>query len=199
MIDEGYIKFQCHWIKAPPLRASQLKALQYWRAKLFALGLIGAYENGIGYGNISERNAADQFIISGSATGNLAKMVASHYAKVTQFDLESNALTCEGPVKASSESMTHGALYRLDSQIGAVIHVHHLQLWNELLDKVPTSDKEVPYGTPEMALEIVRLFNETDLPQKRILAMAGHREGIVTFGEDLNEAGKVLMDYCSTL
>ena len=195
MIDEGYIKFQCQWIQGLPLPLSQLQKLQHWRTKLFAQGLIGAYENGIGYGNISERCEGDQFMITGSATGNLPVLEASHYAKVIDFDLAGNSLTCQGPVKASSESMTHGTIYRLDSQINAVIHVHHLQLWHHLLDKVPTTSAEVPYGTPEMAGEIKRLFHRTDLPQKRILAMEGHKEGILTFGSDLDEAGKVLMDY----
>jgi L-ribulose-5-phosphate 4-epimerase len=53
----------------------------------------------------------------------------------------------------------------------------------------------VEYGTPEMARETVRLFNETDVKEKKILVMAGHKEGILSFGKDLNEAREVLLKY----
>ncbi len=47
---------------------------------------------------------------------------------------------------------------------------------------------EVPYGTPEMAREVQRLFRETDVRARRIFAMAGHKDGIVAFGQDFREA-----------
>jgi hypothetical protein len=46
----------------------------------------------------------------------------------------------------------------------------------------------VPYGTPEMAREVQRLFRETDVRNWNIFAMAGHGDGIVAFGRDFREA-----------
>ena len=43
-----------------------------------------------------------------------------------------------------------------------------------------------------MAYEIVRLFNNCDLHRRKLLVMAGHDGGIVTFGKDLEEAFDVL-------
>ncbi len=195
MFDEGYIKFDCNWKKTEALEKDLLRALNKWRDQLYDLKLIGAYENGIGYGNISERFEGNQFIITGSATGNFPKLDASHYSKVIDFDLSNNSLTCEGPIKASSESLSHGVLYQLDSSINAVIHVHHLELWKRLLFKVPTTDKKVSYGTPQMANEIIRLYQNTNLPQQKIFVMAGHEEGIITFGKNLDDAGNTLLNY----
>ena len=196
-MDEGYIKFQCCLIKSSPPPPSEITKLQEWRTKLFALKLIGAYANGIGYGNISERREGEQFVITGSATGKYALLNPEHYSKVTDFNPALNTLTCEGETKASSESMTHGMIYRLDKQVRAVIHIHHLALWQKLLNKVPTSSVQVPYGTPHMAEEIERLFSHSNLQKQKILAMAGHEEGIITFGKSLDEAGKVLVDHYS--
>jgi hypothetical protein len=39
----------------------------------------------------------------------------------------------------------------------------------------------------------MRLFRVTDLHSRKILAMAGHEGGVVTFGKDLEEAFTVLM------
>ena len=49
------------------------------------------------------------------------------------------------------------------------------------------------YGTPEMAYEIARLFDTTDLRSREILVMGGHESGIVTFGKNLKDAFEVLM------
>ncbi len=56
--------------------------------------------------------------------------------------------------------------------------------------KVPTSNPDVPYGTPQMAKEMFRLFDEENLGVEKILVMAGHEDGIIYFGKDLDEAAK---------
>jgi hypothetical protein len=66
-------------------------------------------------------------------------------------------------------------------------------LWAALLNQAPTSSKTIDYGTPQLAYEIMHLFNQSDVQSRKILVMAGHAAGIVTFGEDLEEAFAVLM------
>jgi hypothetical protein len=46
-----------------------------------------------------------------------------------------------------------------------------------------------------MANEIARLFDEQNLMQHRIFAMAGHYEGVVCFGKDLSHAAELLMHH----
>ena len=58
---------------------------------------------------------------------------------------------------------------------------------------MPTTLPKVEYGTPEMAIEIRRLYRETTLPKVKILVMAGHEEGIICFGETIVEAIEVLL------
>jgi len=59
------------------------------------------------------------------------------------------------------------------------------------LNEAPTTSKAADYGTAEMANEIVQLFTHTDVP--KIIAMAGHEAGILTFGKDLEEAFAALI------
>ncbi|BAY82699.1 class II aldolase/adducin family protein [Calothrix parasitica NIES-267] len=200
MIDEGYIKYQCNWIKSEPIDLNEIAELNKWRNKLYELGLIGEYENGIGFGNISIRYfQPEQFIISGTQTGNLPFLNEQYYTRVTKFDLEQNSLTCYGPIKASSESLTHATLYQTDKTVNAIIHVHNLELWQKLMYKVPTTEKHVPYGTPEMAKEIIRLFKQDNLIDTKILVMSGHEEGIISFGTNLEEAANILLDRYNEL
>jgi len=194
MTDEGYVKFQADWQPGPLLPSEALEELTYWRQRLYALGLIGTYDNGTGYGNISRRDGkGEQFIISGSATGNFPELTAAHYALVTEVKVEANTLICQGPVIASSESMSHAMVYRELPWVGGVIHVHHLGLWEALLHRAPTTDASATYGSPEMARSIVHLIRTTDLAERRIFVMEGHREGVFSFGATLAEAFEVLM------
>jgi ribulose-5-phosphate 4-epimerase/fuculose-1-phosphate aldolase len=190
-IDEGYVKFNCQWINQP-LTINVPDELLMWRDRMYELKQIGYYEElKIGYGNISVRTPQG-ILISGTQTGNIYPIQPQHFTLVTDYDINQNIVTCQGSIKASSESMTHIAIYESDENINAIIHIHNSTIWQDLMDKVPTTKKEVPYGTPEMAKEIFRLFQETKVTQEKIIVMAGHREGIITFGFSLQEVGNLL-------
>lgn len=193
-MEEGVVKYRCHWKEqAIPFHASMHILLDY-RRKLYQQNLIGAYpESGIGFGNISCRSPQGVCWISGSQTGHIPELLPHHVAWVSRVDIATNELWCEGETKASSESLTHAAVYQLHPDIEAVIHVHHLGLWHQLQQSHPTSSPEIPYGTPEMAGEVLRLHHETDLKERKLLAMGGHEEGIISFGVSMEEAYKVLL------
>ena len=200
MIDEGYIKYQCHWEQKRAIAESDIRELNQWRSKLYQLGLIGEYDNGIGFGNLSTRLANSQeLIISGTQTGGIANLTMQHYTKVTDYDWHKNYVTCEGLIKASSETLTHAAIYQANPQVNAVVHVHHQQLWQKLLDRVSTTNPNCAYGTPEMAEEIIRLCQQRPTQQQKIIVMSGHEEGILTFGHNLAEASGILLSYFSTI
>ena len=186
MHDEGYIKFKANWIKKKALPDQRVEGIRHWRNLLFKEGLIGVYPDGIGFGNISQRYFSNQFIISGSATGHLPELQAEHFSLVTHFDIDQNKVTCEGPIIASSESMSHAVIYQECPEVNAVIHIHHLGWWEKWKDRLPTTAESATYGTPEMAKAIIGLLRESDLRHReKIFIMAGHREGIIAFGDQL--------------
>lgn len=195
MIDEGYIKFELEWAHGPPPDAATVRALNRWRRPLFDAGLIGQYAaEGIGYGNLSVRSPAEgHFVISGTQTGHLATLAARHYALVTDYDIAANRVSCRGEIKASSESMTHAALYELSDTINAVVHVHSETLWRQYLDVLPTSSADVSYGTPQMAQEFRRLYRDTGFATGGVAVMAGHAEGVIAVGSDLAEATRRIL------
>ena len=193
-MDEGYIKFNCTWIPSNDISLNKAAVLNMWREIMYKKGLIGMYPDGIGFGNISMRCGEKTFLISGTATGGLARLSESHYSLVTSYNLNTNSVTCVGPLKASSESLTHALIYECSAAANAVIHIHNLDLWNRFIHHVPTTSENISYGTPEMANEIKRLFDETALAKDKMIVMGGHREGIISFGKDLEEAGSILID-----
>ena len=196
-INEGYIKFDLQWDKkSVDFPEYLLSELNDFRTRLFDLGLIGMYPDGIGFGNISTRfGNTDQFIISGTATGQLRTLTKEHFSLVTGFDIDKNTVICEGQIAASSESMSHAALYKSNHNINAVVHVHHKKLWENYLNKLPTTLKNAEYGTPEMAIEIKKLAHVSE----GIIIMGGHEEGIVSFGTNLGEATNRIIKLYNTL
>ncbi len=194
---EGVIQFDLQWRQSDAIQAD-LSALNAWRDILWKLELIGEdplrYE-GYGFGNVSQRHGTgNQFIISGTQTGHEAKIGAQHYALVTEFDPGTNRVVAQGPVRPSSESMTHGVIYNMDESVNCVFHVHSPDIWNAASGlSLPLTRAEVAYGTPEMAAEVERLFNETDVHEQGIFAMAGHQDGVVAFGSTPETAGVALI------
>jgi hypothetical protein len=196
MIDEGYIKFNSQLHQTPPPSEWVVEEVNLWRDRMYALGYIGAYEGEIGYGNISVKSDLldDEFIVTGSGTGNIPILFANHFTRVSSYSIDANSVVCEGRIDASSESMTHAAVYACAPDARAVIHIHSGRHWVSLLDKIPTTSKSAAYGTPEMAREIKRLFDETDFREIRVMVMAGHDEGILSYGTNLDQAGRRLLD-----
>ena len=189
-----YIKFSCERTAAETTPFDGFPELNAYRRRLLQLSLIGVDSNGIGFGNLSIRDGAtENFFITGSANGGLPELTAADCAKVVACDFETNWVRYEGSALPSSESLTHAAIYKSDATAGAVIHCHDSTLWTAILNQAPSSSKSIDYGTPQLAYEIMQLFKQTDLRSRKILVMAGHEGGIVTFGRDLEEAFAVLM------
>lgn len=187
---EGRIKFRLHWSRDEP--PSGIRKLVYWRNRLHRAGLIGAYPDGVGYGNVSVR-ANGGFIISGTATGVNPVTSAADFTRVTDYSIEACAVHCRGPVAASSESLTHAAVYEASPAVMAVVHAHHRGIWGSLMGKAHTTALEIPCGSTGMTLEITRLFEDTDVETDKFFIMGGHEEGLVAFGGSLRAASLILL------
>ena len=204
MEEEGVIKFDLRFTAGPPVAMDILTELNTWRQILWQHALIGqdpARYEGYGFGNISQRNGDPdqprgkrQFVISGTQTGHLEELDNRHYACVTAYDAATNQVVAEGPVKPSSESMTHGVIYDLDNALRAVLHVHSPDIWHSATSQgIPATNASVEYGTPEMSREVERLYSQSHVREKGIFSMGGHEDGIVAFGHSVEEAGNILL------
>ena len=188
-MNEGYIKFECEWVKQKiHVPDHTFISLEKSRTKLHQLALIGMYPDGIGFGNISVRSEHSGFYITGSATGQFSSLKTEHYAEVLSYNFAQNKLTCIGQTKASAESLTHAAIYEALPDAKAVVHIHSLSLWEKLLNIFPTTAPEIEYGTPEMAEAVFSAAKKLRPANDKIIVMGGHKEGILSFGSNLDEA-----------
>ncbi len=157
--------------------------------------LIGADGEGFGYGNISIRlHTSPRFLISGSQTSGLAQVDGRHFAEVTVVDLERNFLRCVGEIQASSEALTHAALYTADPEIRGVVHAHSQPIWERHRHRLPTTRDDVEYGTPQMAYEMIRLYRRGPVAHQGVIIMGGHPDGVIAFGPSLGQAAQAILD-----
>jgi ribulose-5-phosphate 4-epimerase/fuculose-1-phosphate aldolase len=173
--------------------------LEAWRSIFRRLGLLGQHPDryqGLGFGNLSRRSdlpaGSDGFIISGTQTGGLERLLPRHYTTVLECSPAANRVIASGPVPPSSEALSHGALYQADRRIDWVMHLHSPEIFaaREQLN-LPTTDPSAPYGSPHMAAEIRRLAPAAGWPG--LLVMGGHEDGILAFGATAETTGALVV------
>ncbi len=182
--NEGYIKFNCDWNRGSIPEIDGFAALNRIRTALWDMGLIGVYEGGIGYGNISMRVDKDVFLITGSRTGAKRQLGIDDYSLVVDFDISRNYVRCKGLVQASSESMTHAALYRANDLAKLVIHVHSSRMWQFLKERLPTTSEDAEFGTPQIAMEVLRIARQLER-EFGIIVLGGHKDGLLFYSSQL--------------
>ena len=204
MNKEGIIKFKIKFKKEDTVFKEDISSINRWRDILFEKKLIGC-ANGIGYGNLSvllDRLYDNKkiFIITGSQTGNLLKLTNKGYCAVIGYDFEKNLIVAKGEVKPSSESLSHAAFYDTDNEIKSVIHIHCPKLW-EKADKlnIYKIDKNAEYGSKEMASEIIKTYKKYKNKKTNLFYMAGHKDGLISFGKNSDEAGYAILEALKRL
>lgn len=194
MTNEGYIQFSVHLNETVIQVPKVLHELNTVRTALFDVGMIGILPEGVGFGNVSIKEAgADYFFISGTATGGKRILDFSDYCRVDACSAEHNEVYCSGHIRASAETLSHDAVYQANSSIRCVIHVHHKPLFLKLLKSTcPATSPEATYGTPEMAHDIAALVKAHEAP-RGILVMTGHEDGVIAWGRTVAETYDFLM------
>jgi hypothetical protein len=113
------------------------------------------------------------------------------------FDIATLSVSCMGPVEASSETLTHAAIYLASDRVNAVAHVHHPALWRWLEAMgVPATPQASAYGTGEIARAVGGLARGRP---EGLVVMKGHTDGVICFGASLARVKTLLEDQLSAL
>jgi len=182
--------------------AFEIEDLEAWRVELLRRGLIGQAAGrygGLGFGNLSKRLDHGTFLISGSQTGHLRGLTPAEYARIIDFSPERNWVRSVGLTKPSSEALTHLAIYQSLPAAQYVFHAHSPEIWNRRHElNIPSTHPKAEGGTVAMFYEVAMLLQDHAVSQRGILAMGGHEDGIVTWGQTANQAGTVLLQFLAT-
>jgi ribulose-5-phosphate 4-epimerase/fuculose-1-phosphate aldolase len=194
---EGVIQFNLSHHATAAIHYAELADLIAWHERMHVQGLIGQepsrYE-GFAYGNMSHRLHNNEFLISGTQTGSLATLTDAHYAHIDACDIANNQVSSHGPIKPSSECMSHAAIYAARPDAMAIIHVHNPVIWQQYAALgLASTPADVGYGTPAMAAAIASSLKQLQHADHGCIAMLGHEDGIICFARNMDSAGQHLL------
>ena len=191
---EGYTKYECAWIREPLLTGSVSADLNRLRCQMREYGYIGMIlGTDIGFGNVSERSTDGGFIVSGTQTGHIENLTDDDYSWVQSWDYETNSLVCIGCRQASSESLSHAAIYDTLPVVKFVAHIHSKTLWTKSLGTMPTTPEYAEFGTVALAKEIGKLCIAEGFAGA--IALGGHEDGLIFCGQTVDDIIK-MVDVC---
>lgn len=131
-------------------------------------------------GNISVRHG-EGLIITTSGS-NLGSLEWNEIVYVRKCSIEDSTVEYMGSNVPSSESFMHFMIYQCRPDVQAVVHVHDHETLNQAMVEIETTEREVPYGT----LDLAHMSCDTFLRADNIIVLKNH--GYVAVGVDLKEA-----------
>ena len=202
VIDDGVIKYdRSNFSLCESLKPDEYHRLEYWRKILFNLNLIGEYpEAAVGFGNMSvvkdysefAHSTHPQFIITGTQTGKFADLNGEHYTRVLDYNIFELKIKMMGAIEASSEALTHAAIYDVNENIKSIFHIHSAEIWKKMIeDKSDYTDASIPYGTVEMATATQKCVSGKNAG---VFCMHGHEDGVVIYGTSMEETGALTIN-----
>ncbi|MEA2055168.1 MAG: class II aldolase/adducin family protein [Candidatus Thermoplasmatota archaeon] len=130
-------------------------------------------DKGIGReGNMSVRYGSRIIITARNA--DMGSLTESDFVEVADYDVVRNVALVIGQKEPSAETIMHWLIYRRED-INAIIHIHNT------FEKLPTTEKEKPSGSFEIALEVLK-----SLKNSRCINLRNH--GCIAVGKSLREA-----------
>ena len=202
---EGVIKFSLDYTQSTlskrivDLSRARLSTLNAWRNILKLLGMIGQNPKrygGLGFGNISIRSESNNntFLITGTQTGTLNYLHQQHFSLVTTENTEHNSIVATGETRPSSEALTHASIYSTDPSVQAIIHIHHPLIWQMTRQlNLPATSRNIAYGTPSMATEVVQIVNSISTGQPVVFSMLGHEDGVIGYGVNIESVAQTII------
>lgn len=124
-------------------------------------------------GNVSVRVGGGMVITPTGA--ELGSVLGKDLVLVEDVDERLGLVKVRGFKEPSSETVMHWLVYK-NFKVGAVIHVHDDVLLGE--KKFVSTEVEYPYGTPELAHEVVKA-----LKKRKFVVLKNH--GALAAGKDL--------------
>ncbi len=191
------VKFQTKILYRATPQDKRIDEIRKWAKIFHANNLTPIIESNISCGNLSFRinPGENKFIITCSQMGFNKELSEDAFAQVFDCNFEQGVVFALGEREPSSESMLHFAIYKSRPEVNAIFHGHSAKILENYSSlKLVETVKEQPYGTPELAFEVLDVLKDNNF-----VVMKNH--GFVSVAETMDEAGngtlKILFDIYS--
>jgi L-ribulose-5-phosphate 4-epimerase len=185
-MSEGYsgVKFTTVYKNKTAPEHSGIEVLRNWCHIFHEKGLAPPYPGG-SYGNLSYRTDRNTFIITGTCIGLKDDLTDDCFVEIHDCNVGTGQILVTGSRPPSSETLMHDSIYRNRPDVNAIFHGHNEQItMNAERLKIPDTAQEVPYGTPELAGEVLKI-----LESNQFIVIRKH--GFVSMGFTMALAGEL--------
>jgi L-fuculose-phosphate aldolase len=192
-MSEKYVgtKFSCRMFKGGyELDLKKANELIKW-CKLFDKeGFCPSYGSG-NCGNMSFRHESG-FVITPTACF-FRNLTYKDLVFIESVDFQRRIVSCTGGREPSSETFLHAKVYQRRKDINSVFHAHSDRILN-VADafRIPTTEKEQPYGSLELAQEVEKILSKGNL-----LVMRNH--GFISLGKTMQDAWNNILNISKQL
>ncbi|MBN1971781.1 MAG: class II aldolase/adducin family protein [Candidatus Delongbacteria bacterium] len=189
---EGVIKFDFRNISNDVYDNDLVRELIDLRNQLNKLSLVAAYDDGLGYGNVSFREN-DCFYITASQTGHLNSLEPENIVKILKTDPIDMLIEYSGNSKPSSESVSHYMIYNSNPKIDLIVHFHNFELWEKLSHDKTIISVTGEYGSKELAENLSKAVMAKN---SGVIYMKDHEEGVIIFGSK-SDVVRLFKRFCN--
>ena len=145
---------------------------------------IGLLENttgaiSLGYGK--------RIVMNGSNV-NLAKLKREEILEIVDYDPIKKVVLAMGPIEPCIETPVHCIIHRAREDVNAIIQLNSEKLFKNL----PSTEKEYPPGTLELAKEILKILRTS----KSVMIK---NEGVLFVGTSLKETEELVLKHMRNL
>ncbi|MDP7323628.1 MAG: class II aldolase/adducin family protein [Candidatus Woesearchaeota archaeon] len=196
-------KYEKRHTQTEPFPYSLVEELLYLRDVHHKMGWIGykPFRYTEIFGNVSQWIDEGVFgkkpglLITGTGTGVKERIWGGDFAMVPDVDEDNFVITSYGPSGPSAEAGTHMKVSELMGRPKFICHPHAIMWRLHKFFSYLTTVEGVDYGTKEMVQEFDRLLPLHQAKSDRLVIMGGHLDGIVSWGDTVEDAMKPLLKY----
>jgi len=179
------VKFHTNMVGQSAPHSERINEIRKW-AKIFNdNNLTPIVDGGISCGNLSFRlkSGENKFIVTASQTGFYHELSDSDFVQVIDCNFDQKVVFALGEREPSSESMLHFAIYKSRPEVNAIFHGHSDEILANVENlKLVETVQEQPYGTAELAQEVLKVLGDNNF-----VVIKNH--GFVSLGSSYDEAG----------
>lgn len=189
------IKFKHNLKFSPPLLEENYIALEKWRIIFYRMGMIGKNKTTeLSYGDLSKRILVgeNEFIITGSNTGQYANLDGSQYTRVKKCDVRKKVIEAIGPIAPSQTTHMHFLIFKNCPQINFIFHLFH----QPIFDFIQNKGGQCLPDTFSKDFEAAEISISDTIQQQSsgLMALTNLPGHIICYGPSAEIAGKLVLD-----
>jgi len=126
-------------------------------------------------------------VLMNAKNSDIREIKRADLLEIVDYDPIKKVLLIMGPKEPRIESSIHWLIHHARDKVNAVIQINDGTIAEKLSKKLPTTEKEYPIGTLELAKEVLRVLRQS----KKLVIK---NQGLLFVGDSIEDAEKNVLE-----